>query len=70
MITSLGIWIAERIKRYEPGDVAVIHPVASVTDVDALLDALGWQDVADERCEIVQEPNGNCFFLFLVSGKN
>lgn len=40
--------------RYEPGDVAVIHPSASASDVDAFLSTMGWEDKAEEPLEIRQ----------------
>jgi sulfite reductase alpha subunit-like flavoprotein len=33
--------------RYEPGDVAVIHPRSSSADVESLLSLMGWGNIAD-----------------------
>ena len=38
--------------RYEPGDVAVIHPEALPADVEALLSCIGYANTADEPIEI------------------
>ena len=44
--------------RYEPGDVAVVHPVASQTDVDAFLEVMGWTGIADDPVKIVPHMSG------------
>lgn len=46
------------IGRYEPGDVAVIHPEASSSDVDAFLACMGWEDEADRPFWVVHEMKG------------
>ncbi|KAI0087697.1 riboflavin synthase domain-like protein [Irpex rosettiformis] len=33
---------------YEPGDIAVIHPVVPAPDVDSFLINMGWANIADE----------------------
>ncbi|KAJ7220021.1 hypothetical protein GGX14DRAFT_432806 [Mycena pura] len=33
--------------QYSPGDVAVIRPLASPSDVESFLDRMGWLDIAD-----------------------
>ncbi|KAH8996771.1 riboflavin synthase domain-like protein [Lactarius akahatsu] len=33
---------------YDPGDVAVVHPKASLADVDSFLVTMGWSNVADD----------------------
>ncbi|KAF9040091.1 hypothetical protein BJ165DRAFT_1531064 [Panaeolus papilionaceus] len=37
---------------YEPGDVAVIHPIALSSDVESFLDEVGWIEQADEPLKI------------------
>ncbi|PPQ97555.1 hypothetical protein CVT26_002340 [Gymnopilus dilepis] len=39
---------------YEPGDVAVIHPSASPSDVDSFLSTMSWTDSANQPIEIEQ----------------
>jgi sulfite reductase alpha subunit-like flavoprotein len=34
--------------RYNPGDVAVIHPSAAASEVDSFLVTMGWANVADD----------------------
>jgi hypothetical protein len=34
--------------RYNPGDVAVIHPFAAASEVDSFLVTMGWANVADD----------------------
>jgi sulfite reductase alpha subunit-like flavoprotein len=34
--------------RYNPGDVAVIHPFATASEVDSFLVTMGWANVADD----------------------
>ncbi|KAH6904457.1 hypothetical protein BKA70DRAFT_1296764 [Coprinopsis sp. MPI-PUGE-AT-0042] len=41
--------------RYEPGDVAVIHPVASQADVDSFLEVMDWTRIADEPVKIIPQ---------------
>ncbi|KAL0952815.1 hypothetical protein HGRIS_007040 [Hohenbuehelia grisea] len=41
--------------RYSPGDVAVIHPIASALDVEEFLTLMGWGNTADDCFDI--EPN-------------
>jgi len=38
--------------RYNPGDVAIVHPYASIRDVESFLKLLGWEDEADDAFEI------------------
>lgn len=45
-------------RRYDPGDVAVIHPVASQLDVDAFLEIMDWSRIADEPVKIVPKMAG------------
>ncbi|KAF9476913.1 riboflavin synthase domain-like protein [Pholiota conissans] len=40
--------------QYEPGDVAVIHPSASASEVDEFLATMGWEDQAEQPYEIKQ----------------
>ncbi|KAF8903479.1 hypothetical protein CPB84DRAFT_1814646 [Gymnopilus junonius] len=40
--------------QYDPGDVAIIHPSASSTDVDSFLFTMSWTDSADQPFEIEQ----------------
>lgn len=44
--------------RYEPGDVAVIHPEASSSDVNAFLECMGWENEADRPFWVVHEMKG------------
>jgi sulfite reductase alpha subunit-like flavoprotein len=46
------------VKRYLPGDVAVIYPEASEDDVDQFLIHMGWANGADELLEISVRPGG------------
>ncbi|KAF9560334.1 riboflavin synthase domain-like protein [Agrocybe pediades] len=39
---------------YDPGDIAVIHPVAAASDVDSFLETMDWQTEADIPFEIEQ----------------
>ncbi|EFI26889.1 NADPH-ferrihemoprotein reductase [Coprinopsis cinerea okayama7 len=41
--------------RYNPGDVAVIHPVASQSDVAAFLEVMNWTECADEPLTVVHK---------------
>ncbi|KAF8654746.1 hypothetical protein AX16_003401 [Volvariella volvacea WC 439] len=34
--------------QYSPGDVAIIHPIASSLDVEGFLTTMGWGNIADE----------------------
>jgi hypothetical protein len=34
--------------RYNPGDVAVVHPLAAVSEVDLFLVTMGWENLADD----------------------
>ncbi|TEB33682.1 riboflavin synthase domain-like protein [Coprinellus micaceus] len=38
--------------KYDPGDVAIIHPVATNDDVDSFLEIVRWSDRADVPCVI------------------
>lgn len=40
--------------QYEPGDVAVIHPIASFTEVQTFLSVMGWEDIADAPFAVEQ----------------
>lgn len=44
--------------RYAPGDVAVIHPIALVEEVEAFINAMGWGDSADKPVRIVHNVTG------------
>ena len=46
------------ISRYDPGDVVVIHPVASFTDVQTFLRVMGWEDIADAPFSVEQRMFG------------
>ena len=37
-----------RNHRYNPGDVAVIHPFAAASEVDSFLVTMGWANIADD----------------------
>ncbi|XP_006455610.1 hypothetical protein AGABI2DRAFT_210044 [Agaricus bisporus var. bisporus H97] len=37
---------------YLPGDLAIIHPIASSQEVEDVLDSLGWTSIADEPLSI------------------
>lgn len=50
------------IYRYDPGDVAVIHPIASFTDVETFLGVMGWEDIADVPFALEQKMFG-AFFI-------
>ncbi|KAG2005800.1 NADPH-ferrihemoprotein reductase [Coprinopsis cinerea AmutBmut pab1-1] len=41
--------------RYNPGDVAVIHPVASQSDVASFLEVMNWTECADEPLTVVHK---------------
>ncbi|CAE7215417.1 unnamed protein product [Rhizoctonia solani] len=45
--------------RYEPGDVAVLHPENSPEDVESLLRRLAWEDEADLPIQVTPSSNGN-----------
>jgi hypothetical protein len=51
------------IFRYEPGDVAIIHPYASDEEVFAFLSTMHWEDFADEPLSIEQSMYGACTCL-------
>ncbi|KAG6850389.1 hypothetical protein H0H93_013944 [Arthromyces matolae] len=40
--------------RYNPGDVALIHPVAPPSEVQDILEILNWEEFADEAITITQ----------------
>lgn len=43
---------------YLPGDLAVIHPIASSPEVEDVLDSLGWTAMADEPLSIERRLEG------------
>ena len=47
-----------RYPSYEPGDVAVIHPIAASTEVDKFLETLGWKERANQTFEIEHRADG------------
>ena len=48
---------------YDPGDVVVIHPVASSTEVETFLRVMGWEDIADAPFSVEQRMFGWCLSL-------
>lgn len=44
--------------KYEPGDVAVIHPIAESGDVQSLLELVQWSDKADTPFRIRRNVEG------------
>lgn len=50
------------VKRYRPGDVAVIYPEAPDDDVDQFLIHMGWANDADQLLEITVRPGGETSF--------
>jgi sulfite reductase alpha subunit-like flavoprotein len=44
--------------KYEPGDVAVIHPIAEADDVQSFLDLMKWSDRADAPLAIRRNVTG------------
>ncbi|KAF8712550.1 hypothetical protein AX14_013008 [Amanita brunnescens Koide BX004] len=52
--------------QYSPGDVAVIHPIANLEDVDAFLKLSSWSKHADNLYEIKHTMTGKrTFFQYL-----
>jgi len=47
-----------RYDSYAPGDVAVIHPIASPSEVEAFLNAMNWGNIADRPFEIEHTMQG------------
>ena len=62
LISLLGIHIVN-IYRYDPGDVAVIHPYASADEVDSFLKLQDWDDIADDAFDIERIMAGAHIFL-------
>jgi hypothetical protein len=61
--SSLQVRISPlRWHRYDPGDVAVIHPVTSPLIVESLLTTLGWANYADEPITIQHRHLGTSTF--------
>ncbi|KAH7924413.1 riboflavin synthase domain-like protein [Leucogyrophana mollusca] len=46
---------------YEPGDVAVIHPVAEGPEVDSFLITMGWANIADDLFSIEHTMSDQTF---------
>lgn len=51
---------------YNPGDVAVIHPIAVDSDVDSFLVMMGWANDADTPFSIAHTMLGAYPFAFPV----
>jgi Sulfite reductase, alpha subunit (flavoprotein) len=49
---------ADNLNRFEPGDVAVIHPEASSEDIETFLSSMGWGNVADSPFTIKHTMQG------------
>ena len=64
---NLYITTSTLIYRYDPGDVAVIHPVASFTDVQTFLSLMGWGDISDIPFSIEQNMFGALSPRFLFN---
>ena len=43
------LFTSSAIVDYEPGDILTIHPHNSTQDVDAMLDLMGWNTIADKE---------------------
>ena len=56
--TSLWRVLIDHIYRYDPGDVAVIHPYAPPDAVDTLLKLQDWDDTADDSFNIERNMFG------------
>lgn len=54
--------------KYDPGDVAIIHPVATNDDVDSFLEIVRWSDRADVPCVIRRHVEGMIRLPCLHSG--
>ena len=54
------VWcpVATSVFRYEPGDVAVIHPQAASVDVESFLSSIGWGNIADDPLTIEPRFSG------------
>ena len=52
---------------YSPGDVAIIHPIASSAEVEAFLDVMNWTAVADSPFEIEHTMQGTSLISFILS---
>ena len=52
---------------YSPGDVAIIHPIASSAEVEAFLDVMNWTAVADIPFEIEHTMQGTSLISFILS---
>lgn len=50
---------------YKPGDIAVIRPVASASEVDEILEILHWTEDADKSFTIERVVEGQ--YLFVTS---
>jgi sulfite reductase alpha subunit-like flavoprotein len=50
--------LVDNIYRYDPGDVAVIHPHAPADEVDTLLNLQDWGDTADDSFNIERNMSG------------
>jgi len=51
---------------YNPGDVAVIHPITMDSEVDSFLVTMGWANDADTPFSITHTMLGACPSAFLV----
>jgi hypothetical protein len=47
--------------RYNPGDVALIHPAIAPDEVEEFLTARGWGNIADEPLSIAQVATGRIY---------
>ena len=43
---------------YAPGDVAVIHPIASPNEIETFLNMMNWGNIADGPFEIERAMQG------------
>lgn len=50
-----------RDSSYAPGDVAVIHPIASPSEVETFLNMMSWGNIADSPFEIDHTMQGSSF---------
>lgn len=52
--------------RYDPGDIAVIHPEAAPADVETFLASIGYSNIADEPITIRHSLSGLHSFINLL----
>jgi sulfite reductase alpha subunit-like flavoprotein len=59
----VGLYDCLILFRYNPGDVAVIHPEVSSVEVESFLISMGWVNSADIPYQIEHSMLGACLLF-------